>query len=410
MPNPELLASVKAALGSQLVGGGLVLMLTGAVLALLRQVPTRIWGFVRRQAIVTLDIQEKDSSYFWVSQWLDRHPYSKKAREISVLTLHERQEPTAVYTPAPGVHLFWFRRRPVWLTRTREKTPHGTSETLQFRTFGRSTQFFRDLIEEAREIALRPDKDVAVFVANVNYWQKVSTFAARPLNTVVLPDGVSERVEADIRNFRASQEWYVKRGIPWRRGYLFYGAPGTGKTSLISALAGAVGFNLYVLNLAANGLSDEGLVQLLLNVPKGAAILLDDIDAVLDGRSVKQNGGSNPSTVSFTGLLNALDGVATRPGLIVFITTNHLEKLDPALVRPGRADVKVEFTQATADQIATLFARFYGNVPSTMAEEFGKLAAGNRSMADVQEHLLEYRDSSEEALRVARERWGVTLS
>ena len=77
------------------------------------------------------------------------------------------------------------------------------------------------------------------------------------MGSVVLAEGVAERIETDIRAFLGRGRWYAERGIPYRRGYLLYGPPGSGKTSFIQALAGELGYNICLLNLSERGLTDD---------------------------------------------------------------------------------------------------------------------------------------------------------
>lgn len=149
----------------------------------------------------------------------------------------------------------------------------------------------------------------------------------------------------DIQKFQNSEEWYQKRGIPYRRGYLLYGPPGTGKTSFTLAVAGALKLNICYLNLSSGRLDDDDLNDVLSSAPDNSIILLEDIDAIFVQRESVTQG--HQRGVSFSGLLNALDGVRSQEGSILFMTTNHREKLDPALLRPGRCDVHVELCNAT---------------------------------------------------------------
>lgn len=147
-------------------------------------------------------------------------------------------------------------------------------------------------------------------------------------------------------------------GIPYRRGYLLHGAPGSGKSSFIMALAGYLDYNICLLNLSERGMTDDRLTHLLSNVPERSIILLEDIDAAFTGRQGSGEDGYQ-ANVTFSGLLNALDGVASGESRIVFMTTNHVDKLDTALVRPGRADVIAELGDAEPEQVRRLVKRFY---------------------------------------------------
>ena len=112
------------------------------------------------------------------------------------------------------------------------------------------------------------------------------------------------------------------------------------------------------MNLSGGNLDDDELAKLLENCPIKSIILLEDIDAIFADRiSVGEN--SRRRSVSFSGLLNALDGVRSQEGRILFMTTNHKEKLDPALLRPGRADVHIMLNYASALQIKKFYLKFF---------------------------------------------------
>jgi chaperone BCS1 len=192
----------------------------------------------------------------------------------------------------------------------------------------------------------------------------------------------------------ANRDWYLQRGIPWRRRYLFYGAPRSGKTSLICALAGHFRMNLYILSLGSAYLTDDSLMTLLASVPSRSFILLEDIDCAFNARSKSEDARNK---LTFSGLLNALDGAASKDGSLVFMTTNHIERLDPALIGAGRADVRMEFRSPTVAQANRMFLAYFPETES--ADGFGeRVVARQMSMADVQNHLIMHRDSPLRAL------------
>lgn len=139
---------------------------------------------------------------------------------------------------------------------------------------------------------------------------------------------------------------------------MLYGEPGTGKTSFTQAIAGALKLHICYLNLSGDNLDDDGLNRALNDAPSHSIILLEDIDGIFAGRESVQSEKSG-RRVSFSGLLNALDGVRSQEGRVLFMTTNHREKLDPALLRPGRCDLQVEMNNASYKQMKQLFLRFF---------------------------------------------------
>ena len=107
----------------------------------------------------------------------------------------------------------------------------------------------------------------------------------RLLGSVILDEGIAENIVNDVKDFLTSGEWYHKRGIPYRRGYLLYGPPGSGKTSFIQALAGELDYNICILNLSENNLTDDRLNHLMNHIPNRSILLLEDVDAAFNKRN-----------------------------------------------------------------------------------------------------------------------------
>ncbi|KAK4565692.1 hypothetical protein LTR86_003540 [Recurvomyces mirabilis] len=342
--------------------------------------------------------------------------------------------------------IFWFKRSRRPNEGQRVQVSFGGAaedDIIELDCIGRDIAPVKDLLRTIRVWSLNrttgtttirhpTPKDRARFGGT---WSKTSSRPSRPMDTVILDNEQKSMIIHDMNEYLhpASPRWYATRGIPYRRGYLFHGPPGTGKTSLSFALAGIFGLEIYAISLQEPTLTEGDLMQLFNGLPRRCIVLLEDVDAaglVRDGTSedkdsesksekkeekdaekkkpemngekkeregevVKKDedftlkdlarelkavaapqpgnrGGKakrgNASTadgqtsntgISLSGLLNAIDGVATHEGRVLIMTTNHPEQLDAALVRPGRVDRKVGFKLAMREQVRELFVRMY---------------------------------------------------
>jgi chaperone BCS1 len=402
--------AVLSALQSQVGAGVIALSIVGSVLAACRKLPGHLLRAVQRQCVVSVDIIGGDPLYRMLTEWLDAQPYSRKTRLLTASAQpasdSNGQRTSVLLTPAPGHHLLWHRGRPVWLSRERKEMDGGTMpgsdwtgyrETITLRMLGRSQTVARAILEEAAHVASRAGRRTRVYFFRWGEWVPLRETPPRALESVVLPAGVMERMVKTASDFLAQRDWYEDRGLSWRIAYLLEGDPGTGKTSTVRALAGHLGIDLYVVPITDHGMTDGQLANMLSRIPERSIVTMEDIDCAVDGRRVTGEAGG----VSFAGLLNALDGAASRDGIITVLTTNHAERLDPALIRPGRVDHRVTFGPATSEQSARLFARFFERPVDATAVAFGAATAG-RTTADIQGLLMDHRDSPHRALAAAR--------
>lgn len=203
-----------------------------------------------------------------------------------------------------------------------------------------------------RDSKVKSKKDkVNIFKWN-SYWSRLSSLKKRSLNTIYLDEKIKNDILTDIQKFMKERDVYDNFGIPYKKNYLLSGIPGTGKTSLIFSIASEIDYSIYMIPFTAD-IDDNKFTNALKNIDKKAILLLEDVDALFNKRDSKSK-----SAISFSGLINILDGLARKDGLIVFLTTNHLEKLDEALIRPGRIDKYFQFTYATNEQIKKMFTAF----------------------------------------------------
>ncbi len=387
---------------NQFFGGGLVLMLTGALIGLLRKAPLDLYQWVKRRVTIEVEVLNSDRLFDHVTLWLDSHPYSKKSRRLTATVSKSRNNddgimPTpnssrdenisVVLSPAPGNHLLSYKGKYIWMIRHRsDGSPSAMhsklmrEESYTLTMTGRNQNIVRELLSEIVRFASKPSDKIQMYVSRRDYWAGGGFIVPRSLNSVVLPDGLAESVVEDVRRFLKSEDWYRDVGIPYHRGYQLHGIPGSGKTSLVMALAGEMHMNLYLLNVAGTGMDDEMLASLMDDVPSNSIVLMEDVDCTFPDRD-KEKGEKG---ITLSGLLNVLDGARSREGCIVFMTTNKVESLDAALLRPGRVDLSIEFGYATVDQVMKMRERLNPSFDMARLLEFAR----EKSMAEVQQFLV----------------------
>ena len=384
-----------------------------AVFFQLRRLPRAIWEFVKRRTVVRVEVLNSDPLYGWVCDWLSRHSSARSCLYLTAMTrtssgvnVHAQEDDSEQrirFVPSPGRHLV--RHGAHWLLVGRFRDERGTGgdslmslfyrERLQITGLKWSRRAIDEVLEEAKagSMPIR-SKEVGVFLARGEHWQPIGTCPRRPIESVVLSDGKGDRLLADARSFLQSQDWYAERGIPWRRGYLLYGPPGNGKTSLARSIASELEMDFGIVNLGDRWISDAVLMKLLAENSR-SVLLLEDIDCIFEKRDADQVSDG----ITFSGLLNALDGIGAAEGRILFMTTNRIERLDSALIRPGRIDMKVEIGNATREQAQAIFRRFFPRADERLAYQFGEEVGdqGLFSMAAIQNHLIRHLDDAQSA-------------
>lgn len=358
-------------------------------------------------------------------QWIT-HKGARQTQHLSVETSFEQKETGHVSTkyefiPSIGTHFFNYCGNWIRVERTREQQTLDLHmgipwETVQLTAFGRDKTIYFNILEEARQMALKEHEGKTImYTAMGSEWRQFGhPRKRRPVESVVLDVGVAERIIKDCKEFIDTPSWYSDRGIPYRRGYLLHGPPGCGKSSFITALAGELERGICVLNLSERGLTDDRLNHLLAVAPQQTIILLEDIDAAFISREESKEvkaAFEGLNRVTFSGLLNCLDGVASTEARILFMTTNYLERLDPALVRPGRVDVKEYIGWCTFEQVEQMFLKFYkttGNVTTDMARQFAEKVMEqkrNVSPAQIQGFFMFHKNDPEKVIANVTEIW-----
>ncbi|RYP33085.1 hypothetical protein DL767_004870 [Monosporascus sp. MG133] len=239
---------------------------------------------------------------------------------------------------------------------------HTDHEVLKIVCFGRSVSPIKEFFAACRIFA-KDQKESFVIVRSSSgshySWVQKLLMPIRPVDTIHLDENIKLDILSDVQNYLEprTRRFYVSQAIPYRRGYLCYGPPGTGKTSLAIAIAGLIGFPLYMLRVPKidNGTS---LALLFSRLGPHRIVLLEDIDAVgmkRDRSAAEKHGKGTSCTLS--GLLNVVDGVAFQEDRIMIMTVNEPEGLDEALIRRGRIDKEFYLGHISADGARQMFMR-----------------------------------------------------
>ncbi|XP_014560866.1 hypothetical protein COCVIDRAFT_34200 [Bipolaris victoriae FI3] len=336
-----------------------------------------------------------------------------------------------------GTRLFWIGFRPFFFSRrgvqslrnnalTSANTIHDNSQfqnAITLTTPGWSLKPLQNFVEMCHDFKLKHlTGTTTVYFAGVSRndpygggWQSVSK-AVRKLDTIDMDEDVKSDIVRDAEYYYSdeSRAFFADCGIPYRRGYLFHGPPGTGKSSFSAALAGHLRCDIYHISLSNGTISDDALHRLFLGLPRKCIVVIEDIDSAGIGRETttsrraareermhryipndileieafeellpRKRPTSTSSTrnlVTLSGLLNAIDGNASQEGRLLIMTSNDPGALDAALTRPGRIDKKVYFGNMTKSAGRSIFKRLIGR--SAMAYNSGFTPAQIEQWAD----------------------------
>ena len=252
---------------------------------------------------------------------------------------------------------------------------------------------------------------IKLFISSSNgdYFDPMGSRSKRSLESIYLPQKDKTAIVNDLAKFLdpKTEQWYDEKGIPYKRIYLFAGIPGAGKSSLIAALASHFGYNLAIISFTPK-MTDVSLLKALRSLNdnndnkeednKKVFFVLEDMDCIFNKNRTSSE--EMHCSLTFSGVLNALDGI-TGGNKIGFISTNHIEELNKALIRPGRVDYVMNFDYATKEQIIMMFDTFTENKDKEVSSEFYKDVCRLNikvSTSLLQQYLMKYYTNSRETI------------
>ncbi|OAA47529.1 bcs1 [Cordyceps fumosorosea ARSEF 2679] len=337
------LTSRKSHLGARL------LCIYGLVTFLMRFAHGRVARIVEKYFTFTVEIPYTDDSYDILRNWVQSQPFATETRSM-IVTLGKRAEPgngatknTLQYSPKNLRKTFLYKGKLVYLRSVSEEG-YLHRERVFLSCMGTSNGILKEFLHDCQvTLEKQTESKTAIYMNSDDRWNLATRRGQKRINTVILPEDVKNGFFDDIAKFLDPEAVAC-------RGYLLHGEPGTGRQ----------------------------------NKPELGRQLLESL-AWTDA------GSSTSSSVTLSALLNAIDGVGSVEGRILIMTTNHANRLDPAVTRPGRVDKKVEFGLASREMLLELFRYVYLPL-SSKTERVGDKDEGvvnNQVAQDTQKHIQE---------------------
>jgi len=385
------MAGIESILENQFAAGGLVILLFTSGLYLARSLVIRLWQALRRSLVYELTICNDRRNLEVVGTYIISQCKSFRSERLHIeykyrAALDESLPAILLYIPWNAIKLLKYRSRYLLIKHHNSERQNQDVEYLSIYTFIWNKHTIYELCEEAKEYRLRtPQTHISV-----KYWNAVSKdwseriqVSKRPITSVILHNNQQTHILSNLQHFYspAQQSFYANHGIPYKQNVLLHGPPGSGKSSLIRAISSELNKDIHIIDMSCKDLTDADLSTSMASA--NGIVVLEDIDCLTSTQRDQES-----KNITFSGLLNALDGVVSADGTVIFMTTNHIDKLDPVLVRSGRVDVQYELGMPDENQIAQLVQSLLGHIDKDIVQH---AIAHKYSMADIQKACMEKR-------------------
>lgn len=384
----------------QLVISALALSAGGIVGFWFRDFPKKLLDFIINECTCRLNMTSHNMSFNNAMKYFSIKLKDKRLKSYKAISCYSRSSDKLENNLSLGYgrHLLWFYGCPLLITLIKEENNHQIEDKdrILIQKIGRSKKVFEKLLKEI-DVSSVDTNAIDSYTYSGNYWRSTREIQYRDLDTVFMNDKLKNKLILSIDKFIGSEDWYTKTGIPYHLGILLYGPPGTGKTSFIKAIATYTGYGIAYLPCSNLSKIQEAIQE----IPKKTILVIEDIDCQSsvrprtkdteeynndDERQVtKTNTDDSISALqemSLSNILNSLDGLISAHGYIFIATTNHIEKLDSALIRPGRIDLCLEVGYVTLDVLNQFLTKYYDTTTDVQIRN-------NITTAELQQKLLE---------------------
>lgn len=379
------------------------------------------WSFVYEHTIgyaitrislsLTVEDMEHRDAYTWLSYWVEKNLRGRKVNSLLLRTCKGEDSAGRVsgagfeVIPEYGTYYLTHAGRFMTVEHHKEQQSQGhhwwSSHSIRLRVWlSRDRKLILNILEEARA-SYEKSKSKRV---DHYHWDTYTdwignTIPGRTITSLFHRPEMIDDLFADVRAFLGAKRMYEDLGIPYRRGYLLAGPPGTGKSSLVLAVASHFGLPIYSVPLRGAEINGERLAMLLANCRRPSLIAVEDIDClkVATSRESKTDDG-----LTIADLLNAIDGIGASEDRVLFMTANHPEMLDAALTRAGRVDRKFFIDYARDEELKCFHDRMKQYFPVQPWPEFRAALPLRATIADAQALALRGESMIEPLVTAAR--------
>lgn len=353
--------------GNQFAVGMVLAALPVAITFILRKVPAWLFHIVVSHMTTSVRVNNSgwhnSRTFIAMTKYIQNHSLPAFSRKLAIESTYEQSTGyRSMLAIGIGWHLFRFNGRFMFVRR--EEYPQNQGDTIKeyidIVAFGRSSILLSDLLSACQPEESQAHIRVFGYSRGTEEWTEASKNRGGGLKAIALDPAVRQHFVDMFTAFADNRELYYKLGIAHKLTILLHGKPGSGKTSLVRALASEFNYNIYNVNLASWSSSPDLFISVVNSIPKGSIVLVEDFE---ESPWVKCRAELSDSTLPAakdtcvhggrSALLNWLDGVSSLDGKIIILSTNTVEVVDKALLRPGRLDHLVELPDLTTDVIMT---------------------------------------------------------
>jgi len=360
-------------LQNQLFTGGILLGGITTLLYSLKHLGEKVLVKLKDRFIFRVVIYDYDELFYVLEDYiLSNHPKKYKNLEVSYektrrWTRGIDDEETVskyrklFYKQEPNIFTIKYKGKRLFFSKDKKELEHATDfrSMLNFHysiSAWRGQKIIKELMEDlttSYNKTLNEGK-INVYTTIQDDWRISNKKYVKTIDKVILNGDTKNFIVKDLNQFKEDKAWYKNVNITYKRSYLLYGPPGTGKTTLAQAIASYCERDICCLNLNSIQ-SDTMLISLFSKIPDNTVLVIEDIDCVFKKRIPT----SKDIKITFSCLLNCLDGIISKDNIITIVTTNHIENLDEALIRAGRMDVQLEIPLAQTQEVNEYLTLFY---------------------------------------------------